>query len=110
MAQTVPRTPPPARDWTAQGADRIESVVETVRDKTTVPVTKAARAVVYGLIAGVMGALALMLVVIGLLRLHVYLPFDDEGRKVYITDLALGAIFLGLGLLLWRRRLPRMKG
>jgi hypothetical protein len=49
-------------------------------------------------------------VVIGLLRLHVYLPFDDEGRKVYITDLALGAIFLGLGMLLWRRRLPRTKG
>jgi hypothetical protein len=110
MAQTVPRTPPPARDWTAQGADRIESVVETVRDKTTVPVTKAARAVVYGLIAAVMGVLALMLVVIGLFRLHVYLPFDNEGRKVYITDLGLGAIFVGLGLLLWRRRLPKTKG
>jgi hypothetical protein len=110
MAQTVPRTPPPARDWTSQGADRIESIVETVRDKTTVPVTKAARAAVYGLIAGVMGVLALMLVFVGLFRLHVYLPFDNEGRKVYITDLGLGAIFLGLGMLLWRRRSPRTKG
>jgi hypothetical protein len=92
-----------------QSADRIESIVETVRDKTTVPVTKVARAVVYGLIAGVMGGLALMLLVIGLFRLHVYLPFKDEGRKVYITDLALGGLFLALGALLWRRRLPRTR-
>ena len=110
MAQTVPRTPPPARDWTAQGADRIESIVETVRDKTTVPVTKVARGAVYGLIAAVMGLLALILVVVGLFRLHVYLPFGNEGRKVYITDLGLGAIFLGVGMLLWRRRSPRTKG
>jgi hypothetical protein len=109
MAQTMPRTPPPGRDWTVQTADRIESIVETVRDKTTVPVTKAARTIVYGLIAAVMGALALLLLVIGLFRLHVYLPFSDEGRKVYVTDLGLGGLFVVVGAFLWRKRLPRTK-
>jgi hypothetical protein len=106
MAQTVSPKPPSGRDWTVQTVDRIESIVETVRDKTTVPVTKAARAVVYGVIAVVMGALAALLLLIGLFRLHVYLPFSDEGRKVYATYLGLGAIFVGVGVLLWRRRLP----
>jgi hypothetical protein len=109
MAQTVSPKPSSGRDWTVETVDRIESIVETVREKTTVPVTKAARAVVYGLIAAVMGALALLLLVIGLFRLHVYLPFNDEGRKVYATYLGLGAIFVGLGVFVWRRRLPRMK-
>jgi hypothetical protein len=109
MAQTVPRTPPPGRDWTVQTADRIESIVETVRDKTTVPLTKAARAIVYGLIAGVMGALALLLSLIGLFRLHVYLPLSDEGRKVYATYLGLGGLFIGIGVFLWRKRLPRTR-
>jgi len=109
MTQTVPRTPKTGGNWTVQTADRIESVVDTVRNKATVPVTKAARAVVYGLIAGVMGALALMMLLVALFRLHVYLPLNDEGRKVYATYLGLGAIFVGLGMLLWRRRLPTKK-
>jgi hypothetical protein len=110
MSQSLSSSPPPGRDWTAQTADRIESVVEVVRDKTTIPVTKAARAVVYGLIAAVLGSLALVLVVIGLFRLHVYLPFDEEGRKVYATYFFLGAIFLLSGAFLWRKRAPKAKG
>jgi hypothetical protein len=110
MSQTLSSSPPPGRDWTAEAADRIESVVETVRDKTTVPVTKVARAIVYGLIAAALGTLALVLMVIGLFRLHVYLPFDEEGQKVYATYFFLGAIFLLVGAFLWRKRAPRTKG
>ena len=43
--------------------DRIESMVNTVRDKTTVPITKGARAVVFGLVAAVVLIVALVLVV-----------------------------------------------
>src|ERR1700737_2807996 len=104
-----PGSPSSASDWTVQTADRIESAIEVVRDKTTVPVTKAARSVVYGLVAGVVGSIAFVLLVIAVLRLHVYLPFNPEGRKVYATYLALGAIFLLIGMFLWRRRVPRSK-
>jgi hypothetical protein len=112
MSQSVPTSPPPAgpaHDWTVEAVDRLESVVEVVRDKTTVPITKVARTVVYGLVVGVLAIVALILLVIGLFRLHVYLPFDEEGQKVYFTYLVLGAIFVIVGMFLWRRRVPRKK-
>ncbi|MDQ6616187.1 MAG: hypothetical protein M3083_15965 [Actinomycetota bacterium] len=85
-------------------ADRIEGVVTAVRDKTTVPVQKVAAVVVYGLVAALLGATALILLVVGVFRLHVYLPFHPEGRRVWISYLGLGAIFVALGLLMWRKR------
>jgi hypothetical protein len=96
------------RDWTDEVADRIESVVSTVRDKTTVPVTKAARAVVFGVVAGVLGAGAFLLVVIAIVRLlDVYLPYHPLGRRVWTVDAGAAAIFLAAGALAWRRRRPR---
>jgi hypothetical protein len=110
MAQIAPQSPA-GSDWTAEAADRIEAVVTTVREKTTVPVQKVARAVVFGFIAAVLGIMAGLLVVIGLFRLHVYLPFrHNEGRKVWVTDAGVGAIFLAAGALIWRYRKPRHKG
>ena len=95
-------------DWTDEVADRIESVVTTVRDRTTVPVTKAARAVVFGLVAGVLGAGAFLLVVIGLIRLlDVYLPYHPLARRVWTVDAGSAAIFLAGGAFAWRRRRPR---
>jgi len=110
MAQTASPPPGTGHDWTAEAADRIESVVTTVRDKTTVPVQKIAAMVVYGLVAGVLGAMALILLLVGLVRLHVYLPFHPEGRRVWTSYVALGAIFVTLGGLLWRRRTAQPKG
>ncbi len=109
MAQTLSGTPRPGRDWTTETTDRIEAVVEVVRDKTTVPVTKAARAVVYGLVAALLAILALILLIIGVFRLHVYLPFHPEGRRVYVAYFIVGAIFLGSGGLLWHMRSPKTK-
>ena len=104
MAQTAPPPPGTEHDWTTVAADRIESVVTTVRDKTTVPVQKVAAAIVYGLVAGLLGATALVLLVVGLFRLHVYLPFHPEGRRVWISYTGMGAIFVALGGFLWRKR------
>jgi sulfite exporter TauE/SafE len=110
MAQTASPPPGTGHDWTAEAADRIESVVTAVRDKTTVPVQKIAAMVVYGLVAGLLGAAALILLIVGLFRLHVYLPFHPEGRRVWISYMALGAIFAALGGLLWRKRTAQPKG
>jgi hypothetical protein len=114
MAQTVrpsASTGPsaPARsqidpDWTVQATDTIESVVTAIRDKTVVPITTIARGIVYGLIAGVLGLVALVLVAITLIRfLDVYLPFDPLGRRVWVADTIVGGIFTLAGLFFLRK-------
>jgi H+/Cl- antiporter ClcA len=97
-------------DWTADVTDRIESVVTNVRDRTTVPATKAARAVVFGLVAGVLGAVVLFLVVVALVRvLNVYLPFHPHARRVWVVYVGAAAIFLAVGAFLWRKRKPKAR-
>lgn len=110
MAQTGPPPPGPDHDWTTEAADRIEAVVTAVRDKTTVPVQKIAAGVVYGLSCGVLGAVLLILLLVGLFRLHVYLPYHPEGRKVWTSYVFLGAIFVALGGFFWRKRSAQPRG
>ncbi|HMC39447.1 MAG TPA: hypothetical protein VKI19_07275 [Acidimicrobiales bacterium] len=106
MASAPPA--PPSGDWPADVTARIESVVGSVRDKTTVPAATAARAVVYGLVLGVFAAALGLLLVIALVRLlDVYLPFHPVGRRVWVVDAAASAIFLAGGAFLWRRRRPK---
>jgi hypothetical protein len=93
--------------WTDEVADRIETLVGTVRDKTAVPATKVARGVVFGLVGLIFGIVAIVLFIIGVLRLHVYLPFHPEARRLWTTYAGLGAIFLIAGLFIWRKRQPR---
>ena len=96
------------QDWTDQIAGRIESLVGAVRDKTTRPATTAAKAIVYGLVAAVLAAIALTLLVLAALRVvEAYLPVHPLGRRVWITYAGLGAIFLGVGLFLWSKRSAR---
>lgn len=96
------------KDWPDEIADRIESVVLAVRSKTTLPITRAARAVVFGLVAGALGAVAFLLFVIGIVRLlDVYLPWHPLGRRVWTVDAGAAAIFLGAGAFAWRKRKPR---
>ncbi len=106
QAAVPPPVVPADRDWTVDVADRIESTVAAVRDKTTVPITKIARIVVFGVVVGVMAVVALIFLVIGVLRLHAYLPFHPEGRRMWVSYVGLGAIFVGLGGFFWRKRTP----
>ena len=86
-----------------QAADTIESVVGSIRDKTAVPLETIARALVYGLVAGVMGLTALIMVAIAMVRiLEVYLPVGD----VWLPDLLIGGLFTLVGLFLWSKRKP----
>ncbi|MGE0877404.1 MAG: phage holin family protein [Acidimicrobiia bacterium] len=88
-------------DWPAQAADKIEQLVGTVRDKTTGPALKAARAVVYGLLGAILGVAVVILVLIGAVRLLVsYLP----GERVWLAYLILGVVFVALGGFCWSRR------
>ncbi len=80
-----------------RAADGIEQLVGGIRDKTTVPLTTVARALVFGLLAAVMGTATLVLVAIGAVRaVNNYLPGD-----VWAAHLLVGGIFtVGGGLLL----------
>ena len=98
-------TNPPAKpmlgeDWPTQAADTIERVVGTIRSKTTAPVEHIVQAVVYGLVAAVLGIAALVLATIAVVRvLDVVLP-----GEVWLVYLILGVIFTAAGLALWSKR------
>ena len=91
-----PRDP----EWPVQAAYTVERVVGSIRDKTTVPLTIAARAIVYGLVAAVMGiALVVLLAIFAVRILDVYLPDD-----VWAAHLVVGMLFTLIGLFLWSKR------
>jgi hypothetical protein len=92
-------------DWPVQAADAVVKGVDTLRDKTTGPVQKAARALVYGLLAAVLGTMVAILVLIGFVRLidSIVGLFMDEPR-IWVTYLIVGVIFTVAGALVFRRR------
>lgn len=90
-------------DWPTQAADTIERVVGTIREKTTEPVERVVRVVVYGILAAILGVAALLLAIAALVRvLDVVLP-----GEVWSAHLLLGAIFTIAGLVLWSKRSPK---
>ncbi len=91
-----------SEDWPRRVADRIVRIVGRIRTATDRPSANMARRLVYGLVMIVLGVLMFVLGVVGLVRLiNVYLPAD-----VWATHALLGALFCGIGLLLWAKR-PR---
>jgi hypothetical protein len=94
--------------WPAELADTVERVVGQVREKTTTPAVHVARAIVYGLLAGILGIVAVTLLVIGAVRgLQILLDFAlPWGRAVYLSYLIVGGILCVAGLLCLRRRHP----
>lgn len=95
-----------AADWPAQAADTIERVVGTVRDKTTGPAITAARWVVYGTFALVVGSVVGVMVAIAAVRaLDSYLPDAWVGEHhTWAAHLVVGAVFTLFGMALWSRR------
>jgi len=93
-------------DWPAQAADTIERVVGSVRDKTTGPAITAARWVVYGTFALLVGlAVAVLLAIAAVRLLDVYLPDAWVGEDhTWVAHLVVGAVFSLIGMLLWSRR------
>lgn len=87
-------------DWAAQTADTIERVVGSVRGKTSEPLERLARIVVYGVVAAFLGLAALVLLAVAVVRaLDIAIP-----GEVWSAHVAAGGIFTLLGLFLWRKR------
>ena len=91
---------PAQPDWAAQTADSIERVVVGLRSKTTEPLERVVRVVVYGIVAAVLGIAVVVLLTIALVRaVDVAIP-----GTVWRADAAIGGIFTVVGLFLWTRR------
>lgn len=89
-------------DWGAQLSTSFLDLVDGVRGKTTGPILKIARALVYGLVIIVAALMMATFVLIALVRLVDNLV----PGAVWGTYLILGGLFLLLGMILWSRRTP----
>lgn len=85
-------------EWPAQAADAIVDTISKVRDKTTKPAIVAARGVVYGLLAAVIGTVALTVLLILVVRILSYLPGD-----IWTVYAFLAVVFSIAGLVLLRK-------
>ena len=94
--------PAPDGDWAARTADSIERVVIAVRDRTTRPVLQAGRAIVYALLAAMLGITAVVLLAMLVVRLLTAIT-----GKAWLAELIVGAFFVIIGtvLLVMRRRI-----
>lgn len=85
--------------------DKIVSTVDGVRAKTTTPIEKIGRAIVWGLLIATAGVGLLIALLAGVLRLLYEavgnIPGIDgrEGRSVWIIDVFIGVVLILLGLL-----------
>jgi hypothetical protein len=87
-------------DLPKQLADLVERYVSLVHDRITVNVVKAIRAVVFGFVLGIVGATALVLVIIIMVRLLTIAFFG----RVWLAFFLTGVIFIGAGAVLMSKR------
>lgn len=95
--------------WAADLADRIEQIVGNLREKTTVPLVRLARALVFGLLAAFLAVTALVLAVVGATR-GLQALFDlvvARSQAVYLSYFVVGGILCVVGWLVLRMRPPR---
>ena len=91
-------------DLPAKAADRIDQLVELLRDKSVRPLSLATRAIVFGLIVFAASVVTVTLLTITLVRLLTVYAF---GGRVWLSDLVVGALFVIVGFLLWWQRTER---
>jgi hypothetical protein len=104
-APTTPAPSTPQRDWTDQATETIESVVLSVKEKTTL-ITTIARGVVYGLVIAALGVVMLLVLIMALVRLAAsYIPSGEQ--YLWAVYLALGILSCAGGLVCWSKRTPK---
>jgi len=105
----MPGNPLTDPNWAPDLADQITEFIGNVRDKTTNNAIKAARAIVFGLLAAILGLTALVLLLIFLTRgLQALIDLlTSWERAVWISYLTLGGIFTLAGMFLMTKRASR---
>ncbi len=102
----MPGNPLTDPKWADEMTDFVVTTVRTVREKTTVPLIYAARGVVFGLLAAILGIFAFVLLIIMLLRgMQALLDLAVSWEQaVYLSYLILGALFSLVALVLFKKR------
>ncbi len=102
----MPGNPLTDPKWADEMTDTVVTTVRTIREKTTVPLIYAARGVVFGLLAAILGIFAAVLLILTLLRgLQALLDLAvDWPQAVYLSYLILGALFCLVALVLFKKR------
>jgi len=88
-------------DLSNRALDTIDTVVATVNDRAIRPAIVAARAIVFGVIIGVVALAVLVLLSVGLIRLTTDYLFH---YRVWVSYLALGALFCAGGIFAYSKR------
>jgi hypothetical protein len=85
-------------DWVTQLLDRLDAFIEFVRSKTTEPVAKVARYLVYLSLFAVVGTALLVLLIVLLFRALTYLP-----GPMWTVYAGASVVFLISGSFCWRK-------
>ncbi len=102
----MPANPLTDPNWATETTETVVRLVGTVRDKTTTPVIRAARGLVFGVVAAFIGTFAAVVLLIALIRaLQALLDLGmSHAQAVYASYFIIGGIFCAAGLLLFKRR------
>lgn len=102
----MPANPLTDPNWATETTDLVVSFIDKVRSKTTQNLVYAARGVVFGLFAAIVGVFAFVILLIGLTRaiqslLELATTWE---RAVYLSYLILGALFCLVSVILFKKR------
>ena len=97
-------TSSPSTDWPARAADMVDDVVSQVHDRVIRPLLLAARAAVFGIVAGAMALVLGVLLAIAVVRLLDTYAF---GHRVWASEALVGGLITAVGLVAWSQRRPR---
>ncbi len=98
------QSPAPSTDLASRAAAQVETLVELVRDKSTLPLLKAAEAVVFSFVILALLAVAGILFAAAVLRILDDLVFH---QRVWASYTVIGGVFTLAGMFLLSRRHPR---
>ena len=100
---TNPLTDP---NWATEVTDKLVSSIDRVRSQTTQKVVYAARGAVFGVIALLLGALIVIIALVGTMRgLQALLePAVGWDRAVYLSYFIVGGILSLVGMVLFHKR------
>ena len=104
----MPGNPLTDPNWAPDLADQIADFIGNIRDRTTNNAIKVARGIVFGLLGAILGAVALVLLIIAGTRglKELYDLWTSTDVAVYLSYFTLGGIFTLLGVFLMMKRHP----
>ena len=102
----MPANPLTDPNRASETTDTVVRLVDTVRTQTTTKVVYAARGLVFGLIAVILGTFAAVIFLVGLMRgLQALLEQTmDWDQAVYTSYFIVGGLLCLIGLVLFRKR------